>query len=178
MSPYKLGGVIEPGRGLGRLNELSPAAFDEELLQCCAVPAWVAAVRAARPFPDPGALRAAARRELAKLDWAAVRNALDTHPRIGERAGGAGRHAAWSRAEQSVATTEDERVRDELVEVNQAYERRFGHVFLICASGLSARQILAAARERLANDPEAEQAVVRAELDRIVDLRIGKLVDG
>jgi 2-oxo-4-hydroxy-4-carboxy-5-ureidoimidazoline decarboxylase len=170
--------MIVPGHeGLRRLNELPPTAFEQELLQCCAVPEWAAAVRARRPFSDLAELRAVAGEEFGGLGWTAVRRALDAHPRIGDRAAGAGREAAWSRAEQSAAATGDQRVKDELVEANVAYEERFGHVFLICATGLAHREILAAARERLRNDFDTERAVVRAELGKIVDLRIGKLVD-
>lgn len=163
--------------GVEGLNALRPAAFEAELLRCCTVPEWAAGVCAQRPFPDLAALRAAAERELGRLDWTRLRAALDAHPRIGERAAGAGREAAWSRAEQSAAATDDQRAKDNLVAANKAYENRFGHVFLICATGLSHREILAAARTRLGNDDAAERAVVRAELGKIVDLRIRKLVD-
>jgi 2-oxo-4-hydroxy-4-carboxy-5-ureidoimidazoline decarboxylase len=64
------------------------------------------------------------------------------------------------------------------VEGNRAYEERFGHVFLICATGLSAAEMLAALRERLGNDVEAERAAVRAELAKIVDLRLARLAGG
>ncbi|WP_246842931.1 2-oxo-4-hydroxy-4-carboxy-5-ureidoimidazoline decarboxylase [Allokutzneria sp. NRRL B-24872] len=150
----------------------------EALLACCANPLWAERVARARPFAGVEALVACGAKELAELDWAQLKVAVDAHPRIGQRAEGDGREAKWSRGEQSAAVTEDERVRTELVEGNIAYEERFGHVFLICATGLAAADVLAALRERLGNDEAAERAVVREELGRIVELRLRKLVTG
>ncbi len=69
-------------------------------------------------------------------------------------------------------------LRAELVAANRAYEERFGHVFLICATGLGAAEMLAALRARYGNDAAAERTVVRAELAKIVDLRLAKLAAG
>ena len=69
----------------------------------------------------------------------------------------------------------DDQVRAELAAGNQAYEDRFGHIYLVCATGRSARELLAILRGRLGNDPDAERAVVRAELIKINDLRLAKL---
>ncbi|NDU72846.1 2-oxo-4-hydroxy-4-carboxy-5-ureidoimidazoline decarboxylase [Actinomadura sp. DSM 109109] len=148
----------------------------EELAACCASRRWVAAV-AGRAYPDPGAVRAAARRALDELDWADVEEALAAHPRIGERAGGDAREARWSRGEQAGAAGAAADVRDALVAGNRAYEERFGHVFLIRASGRSAEEMLGALRERLGNDPAAERAAVRRELAEIVDLRLAGLLE-
>ncbi|MCP3801537.1 2-oxo-4-hydroxy-4-carboxy-5-ureidoimidazoline decarboxylase [Allokutzneria sp. A3M-2-11 16] len=158
------------------LDELNARPDRDALLACCANPLWAERVARSRPFPDADALVACGAKELAALDWDQLKVAVDAHPRIGQRAGGDGREARWSRGEQSAAATEDERVRAELVAGNIAYEDRFGHVFLICATGLSAAHVLAALRERLDNDETAERAVVREELDRIVELRLRKLV--
>jgi 2-oxo-4-hydroxy-4-carboxy-5-ureidoimidazoline decarboxylase len=152
--------VVEPG--------------SEELAACCASRRWVA-VLAGRSYADLGELRAASKRALDDLEWADVEEALAAHPRIGERARGGTREAGWSRAEQSGADGAARRVRDALIAGNQAYEERFGHVFLICASGLSAEEMLGELRSRLGNDATAERAVVREELTKIVDLRLVKL---
>ncbi|MFB9902688.1 2-oxo-4-hydroxy-4-carboxy-5-ureidoimidazoline decarboxylase [Allokutzneria oryzae] len=149
-----------------------------ELLACCASPVWAERVALARPYPDVEALVAASAKELAELDWAELRVAVDAHPRIGQLSDGPGREARWSRGEQAAAATEDDRVRAELVAGNIAYEQRFGQVFLICATGLSAAQVLAGLNDRLDNDETAERAVVREELGRIVELRLRKLVAG
>lgn len=102
--------------------------------------------------------------------------ALAAHPRIGDRPDAAGRDARWSRTEQTGTAGAGEEVRRALAEGNLAYERRFGHVFLIRATGRSAREMLAELRVRLRNDAGTERAVVRAELAAIVDLRLVKLV--
>ncbi|MEU5874468.1 2-oxo-4-hydroxy-4-carboxy-5-ureidoimidazoline decarboxylase [Glycomyces sp. NPDC047369] len=85
-----------------------------------------------------------------------------------------GPEAEWSRGEQARAMTADAAVRAALADANAAYERRFGRVFLICATGLAAEDILAAARRRLDSDEPTERAVTRAELRKIVALRLGK----
>ena len=79
-----------------------------------------------------------------------------------------------SAAEQSGAAAASDQVRQGLTEGNLAYEKRFGHVFLICASGLSGQEMLTALQARLENDQDAERAVVRAELLKITRLRMTK----
>ena len=81
------------------------------------------------------------------------------------------RESGWSREEQSSVGDAD---RGAFAEGNAAYEERFGHVFLICASGLSGQQMLDQLRARLDNDEEAERAVVRDELRKITRLRMTK----
>lgn len=159
---------------LDRLNLAEAAAAERELLACCASRRWADEVLARRPYPDLARLRAVSETVLGELGWADVRQALAAHPRIGERAAGAGREAAWSRAEQAGAAATTRAMREDLVVGNIAYEERFGHVFLICATGLSADAMLFALRERLGNDPDTEREVVRVELTKIVDLRLGK----
>jgi 2-oxo-4-hydroxy-4-carboxy-5-ureidoimidazoline decarboxylase len=106
------------------------------------------------------------------LEWPDVLEALAAHPRIGERATGADREAAFSRQEQSSAAGE---LAEDLHAANVAYEERFGWVFLICATGRTAAEILGALAARLGNDEPTEQATVRAELAAIVDLRLAKV---
>src|SRR5680860_428851 len=87
-----------------------------------------------------------------------------------------GEEATWSRREQSGVRRSD-RTAAELVDGNRAYEDRFGRVFLICASGKNAEEILEALRARLHNDPESEAAVVVDELRQIALLRLRNVVD-
>lgn len=150
--------------------ELGP----ELLRPVCASPVWIAEVLADGPYASPDDLVRASDTIVAGLDWPEVLVALAAHPRIGDRASGTDREAQWSRQEQSAAATPDELTQQELRAANLAYEQRFDHVFLICATGRSAPEILAEATRRLANDPVAEQAEVRRELAAIVRLRLAK----
>ena len=161
--------VLSP---LDAFNGAEPADAERDLLACCAARRWARELLARRPYADLAALRAVSDRVLAALTWADVEEALAAHPRIGERADGTSLEAAWSRAEQAGAA--DVTVAEDLRAGNVVYEKRFGHVFLICATGLSAEAMLAALRARLGNDPAAERDVVRTELGKIVNLRLGK----
>ena len=164
--------------GLARLNELPGREAREALHACCAAAAWLDDLVAGRPYPDRSALLDRSAAVLANLDWADIREALDAHPRIGERARQAGREAAWSAAEQSGMDSATAEVRAALVEANRAYEDRFGHVFLIFATGRTDIEMLAAARERLGNDEATEREIVRIELGKIVELRLTKAAGG
>jgi 2-oxo-4-hydroxy-4-carboxy-5-ureidoimidazoline decarboxylase len=145
-----------------------------ELHACCASKRWIVAVLAERPYRRLAALIAASDRILAQLQWSDVEEALAVHARIGQRVSGEGRDAAWSRAEQSGTRFADSEMDTALYEGNVAYEQRFGHLFLICASGRSAAELLDALRSRLTNSVEVERDVVRAELAKIVRLRLAK----
>jgi len=148
------------------------ALTEQELRACCAAPAWGSAILAGRPYPDRAALLAAADAAARELSWDDVVVALAAHPRIGERAAGDSTEAAWSRQEQSAAGQSTD-----LVAANRAYEEKFGHVFLIFASGRGPQEILAAATRRLGNDPETERQVVRDELRKIALLRLERVLD-
>jgi 2-oxo-4-hydroxy-4-carboxy-5-ureidoimidazoline decarboxylase len=158
---------------LDRFNGLPPADAEETLLACCASPGWAARVAAARPYPTPADLVVTGVTAFDELSWPDLQQVLAAHPRIGQQPQGRGADAAWSRREQSGVHGAER----ELAQVNEAYERRFGHLFLIFASGRSADEILAAARGRLRNDDDAERIVVRGELRKIVELRLERLVD-
>lgn len=157
------------------------AAPDDELaaqLQAClAVPRWVGAVLAGRPYPDRTALQERAASLAADLGDDEVEAALARHPRIGERPTGGGTEARWSRAEQSGVDPADDEVRAALRDGNAAYEERFGHVFLVRAAGRSSADILALLHERLRNDPGTERLVVRDQLGQIAALRLSALLD-
>lgn len=156
---------------LEEVNASPPDLLRPLLLECLAVPRWVDAVLAGRPYADVDALLAAADRAAADLSTAEVRAAIAHHPRIGERAGGGGVAAKWSADEQSGVGTSSA---DRLATANAAYEDRFGHIYLVCATGLTGEQVLADLTARLANPPDVEPGVVRRELARIAALRLRK----
>jgi 2-oxo-4-hydroxy-4-carboxy-5-ureidoimidazoline decarboxylase len=145
-----------------------------ELEQCCASRRWVEQIMVGRPYDTFVSLIAESDQALASLEWSDVIEALAAHPRIGERSAGTGRESAWSREEQAGAADLDAQVQRSLIAGNLAYEELFGQVFLICATGLSAAEMLAALESRLGNDQEAEEKVVRRELAAIVRLRLAK----
>lgn len=166
-----------PGQGpaLAEFNA-DDALAAETLGACLDIAEWGAKVSAGRPFADLPSLQAAGSAAAAGITWEQVAGALDRHPRIGERqaaAAGTGAESAWSGAEQSGVRAAHA---DALASGNASYEKRFGHIFLICAAGLSGEQILAELDSRLANDPEAEKPVVIEQLRRISALRLAKAV--
>ncbi|MEU4604853.1 2-oxo-4-hydroxy-4-carboxy-5-ureidoimidazoline decarboxylase [Kribbella sp. NPDC023972] len=145
------------------------------LAACCDVRRWVDAVLAGRPYGDAAELTQTADKALRDLEATEVDRALAAHPRIGARAEGAGTEASWSRNEQS-GVGDDPEVRAALAAGNREYEDRFGRVFLICATGLSAQEMLASLQHRLTNDETTEAAVVQEELRKIALLRLAKVV--
>jgi 2-oxo-4-hydroxy-4-carboxy-5-ureidoimidazoline decarboxylase len=153
-------------------NAASPGAAERDMLACCASGSFARMIVDGRPYPDLAALRDAVNSAFTALNWDDIVESLNAHPRIGDRAPGGG----WSAAEQSGAASASDTVRQALADGNVAYEQRFGHVFLICATGLSGQQMLDQLRARLDNDPEAERAVVREELLKITQLRLTKLL--
>lgn len=144
------------------------------LAPCCASRRWIDQLVRGRPHGSLAAITTASDAAIAELGWADIEQALAAHPRIGERAQGADRESAWSRQEQSAAATPEETTIEAVRAGNVEYERRFGHVFLICATGKSGEDVLAALTRRLDNAPAAEREIVRDELRQIVALRLAK----
>ncbi|MGI4895521.1 MAG: 2-oxo-4-hydroxy-4-carboxy-5-ureidoimidazoline decarboxylase [Janthinobacterium lividum] len=142
------------------------------LLGCCDAPSWADAMLARRPFGTAARLLAAAEDELRSTSEADVDTALAAHPRIGAKPTGAD-----SRREQSAALAGDPAVLASLATGNREYEARFGHVYLVCASGRSAEELLAVLRSRLGNDPGTERRVLRGELVAITLLRLQRALD-
>jgi OHCU decarboxylase len=165
--------------GLARLNALPADQAERELLTCCGSRAWARRVADARPYPEPDALFATSDRAWWELDEADWREAFRSHPKIGEKkaeAGQTGREQAWSAGEQAGMTSAADAVRDALSEGNRAYEARFGFIYIVCASGKSADEMLALLRSRLDNDPADEIRVAAEEQRKITRIRLEKLL--
>ena len=162
-----------------RIDGASRGEAAEELRICCAAPGWVERMLARRPFGSLERARAAAREEWFGLTPDEWKEAFAHHPRIGDvsvlRAtfGGA---AASSAREQAGVAGADDAVLQALVDVNAEYEARFGYVFIVCATGLTAEQMLGIARARLGNGPEEEIRIAAGELVKICDLRLAAVV--
>lgn len=165
---------VTEGLGLARLNALSAPEAEQVLLGYCSARRWAEDLVAGRPYPSPQDLYAAAEAALQRLDEAGVDEALSGHPRIGEQATGA--QGSWSRREQRGVATATEDALAAIADGNRAYEARFGHVYLVCATGKDAGELLALLRRRLHNDRVTERRVVRDELAKINRLRLARLV--
>lgn len=124
-----------------------------------------------RPFKDADEVFESAERiwwDLVREDWL---EAFLAHPRIGEKG-----NAAESREQAGAASASDD-VKTKLAEVNRAYEARFGWIYLVCATGKTAEEMLAIAQSRLTNDPDAELKIAAAEQAKITKLRLVKLLE-
>jgi len=160
--------------GLAALNALPADAARQRLLACCSSARWADEMVSGRPYASAGELLARSDRAVAGLAQADLEQALAGHPRIGRPSGPAG---GWSRREQAGVQSAGPATIQALAEGNEAYERRFGHIYLVCASGRDGAQLLALLRERLGNDPATEWEVVRGELGQINRIRLGRLLD-
>lgn len=151
------------------LNRLTPEQAQQRLLACFASRRWARRVADGRPYPDPGALLAAAERAWSELEPADWDEALAGHPRIGERGGSS---PVASEREQSGVRSALAATLGQLAEENRRYEARFGRVFLIAAAGKDTEEILVALRERMSNDPVTEARVAAAEHRKIARIRL------
>ena len=173
--------MTDPGvtlHGVATLDALPDDDAAPMLESCCGSHAWVQAMLARRPFGSLMRIFHAADEiwwSLASDDW---REAFDHHPRIGERWAAAPQDAiaqAWSADEQRRVAVSSDRTRQALAEGNREYERKFGHIYLVCATGKSAEEMLALLRTRLSNDPKTELRVAAGEQAKITRLRLEKL---
>jgi 2-oxo-4-hydroxy-4-carboxy-5-ureidoimidazoline decarboxylase len=157
---------------LDDFNECSEDLRMHLLLGVCSSAVWAQRVLAGAPFPDVDALADRADRVLAELPDAEIDAALHGHPRIGARPDNPS-----SAREQAAVAEAGDHVRVMLVARNREYEDRFGYVYLVCATGRSAEELLDVLAERLGNDPETERRVMRGELAKINRLRLNRLVN-
>ena len=157
---------------LGSFNAAPAPDAERDVFACCASTAFAKAVAGGRPYPDAAALLAAVDAAFSTLTWDDIAESMNGHPRIGDRSAQGG----MSAAEQSGAAAATDEIKQGLADGNVAYEQRFGHIFLICASGLSGQEMLEQLRARLGHDDEAERTVVREELRKITRLRMTKML--
>jgi 2-oxo-4-hydroxy-4-carboxy-5-ureidoimidazoline decarboxylase len=155
---------------LDQLNAITEDDARRELARCCGSDRWTTMMLIRRPFQSAGDLYQAADEtwwSLGKRDWL---EAFGHHPRIGARAAG------WAGDEQSGVSGASDVTLKALTGLNREYERRFGHVFLICATGRSASEMLAELQRRLANAPDEELRIAAGEQAKITRLRLEKLL--
>ncbi|MET8830538.1 2-oxo-4-hydroxy-4-carboxy-5-ureidoimidazoline decarboxylase [Streptomyces sp. NPDC004610] len=159
--------------GLSRFNALEEPAARTALHEVCAATAWVERLLAARPATTPGDLYAASDTAMAALTADDLGEAMAGHPPIGRPRPG----DPTSAREQSGMAGAAETLRAELLDLNLAYQERFGHVFLICATGRTGEEMRDALRERIGNAPEREREIVRTELGKINRIRLARLLE-
>ncbi|MET9900973.1 2-oxo-4-hydroxy-4-carboxy-5-ureidoimidazoline decarboxylase [Streptomyces sp. NPDC006446] len=160
-----------PG-GLARFNALEERAAFAALHEACASRAWAERLLAARPCATADDLFAASDAAMAELTDADLAEAMAGHPPIGRPKPG---DPTSSREQRGMAGASGE-LREEMLELNLAYQEKFGHVFLICATGRTGEQMRDAVKERIGNSAEREREIVRVELGKINRIRLGRLV--
>jgi allantoicase len=166
--------------GLEQLNNLSEREAEAELLKCCGSTLWARRMAAERPFHDLQQLLAAADAVWWALDAEDWLEAFSRHPKIGEKESErlqAQDARQWSRQEQAGTRTADEETRLALAEANREYARKFGHIYIICATGKTADEMLLILKERLQNDASKELRIAAEEQRRITHLRLEKILE-
>jgi OHCU decarboxylase len=164
---------------LSELNALDDDSAVRELLRCCGSTRWARAMAVARPFATVDGLLEAADACWRSVATPDILEAFGAHPRIGEARHGdrAGPHSRWSAQEQAGASSASDDMQRRLAAGNRAYEARFGYIFIICATGRSAPEMLAAQETRLHHSAAEELRVAAEEQRKITRLRLAKLVD-
>ncbi|KOV72430.1 OHCU decarboxylase [Streptomyces sp. NRRL WC-3618] len=151
---------------------MEDAAARAALHEACASTAWGRHLLAKRPYATAEDLYAASDTAMAELTADDLAEAMAGHPPIGRPRPG---DPASAREQRGMAGASEE-LKAEMLELNLAYQERFGHVFLICATGRTGEQMRDAVRERIGNTPEREREIVRTELGKINRIRLGNLV--
>lgn len=165
---------------LDDLNSIPSARATELFTACCGSSRWVSKMVARRPFKSRDAVLDAGDeiwKSLEKSDWL---EAFAHHPRIGESKSAvpqSDRARDWSAGEQAGAMRASESIRLAQRDMNAQYERRFGFIYIVCATGKSPDDLAAIARDRLSNDPATELKVAAGEQQKITRLRIEKLLE-
>jgi 2-oxo-4-hydroxy-4-carboxy-5-ureidoimidazoline decarboxylase len=161
-----------------RLDVAAPDEARDLLRRCCGASAWIEHMVARRPFASREALIAAARDEWFALEQSDWLEAFSHHPKIGDREAlrqRFARTAHLSEREQAGVDGASEETLVALAEGNHEYERRFGYIFIVCASGKSAGEMLQLLRHRLPNPPDVEIRIAAEEQMKITELRLKEL---
>lgn len=153
---------------LDALNHLPQPELYTTLQQCCGAHKWVEQMIAGFPMADVTALLDAADRHWLACTPADGLEAFSHHPRIGDR-------PALHKEQAGVANAAND-VLQELATLNAHYEERFGYIFIVCATGKSATEMLSLLKARMNNTPAEEIKIAMAEQGKITHLRLEKLL--
>ncbi|MCA3012288.1 MAG: allantoicase [Myxococcaceae bacterium] len=174
-------GVALDGPGerarLEQLNALPADTASAVFLACCGARAFAETMTALRPFGSWREVFSAAESVWWKLGTTAWRDAFAAHPRLGaskKAKAQSAKSAAWSKGEQRGVGTSDKAVRARLAALNDAYFEKFGFIFIACATGKSAPELLALLEERLPRSKKAELETAAVEQAKITRLRLEK----
>ncbi|KIZ15581.1 2-oxo-4-hydroxy-4-carboxy-5-ureidoimidazoline decarboxylase [Streptomyces natalensis] len=159
--------------GLSRLNDADDDAASSALHEVCASRAWGSKILTQRPFATTDALLDASDAAMAELTAGDLAEAMAGHAPIGRPKPG---DPTSSREQSGMAGASDD-LKAEMLELNLAYQEKFGHVFLICATGRTGEQMRDAVRNRIDNSPEQEREIVRGELGKINRIRLTRLTE-
>ncbi len=165
---------------LTELNALDPETAAGVLQRCCGSPQWVSQMLAARPFANLDHVIERSEEiwwRLSEADW---KEAFRCHPQIGDLASLRDKFAAtatWAEGEQSGVRSASEEILQKLAEGNRMYAERFGYIFIVCATGKSAEEMLNLLNARLVNPPEIEITLAASEQAKITRLRLEKLLE-
>ncbi|MEJ7624769.1 MAG: 2-oxo-4-hydroxy-4-carboxy-5-ureidoimidazoline decarboxylase [Pyrinomonadaceae bacterium] len=166
--------------GLEQLNRASQVKAVSVFLSCCGSRRWAQKMAQARPFDDISGLLNQAEEIWHNLETEDWLEAFAAHPKIGARQAvpqATAQSAEWSHAEQSGTQTAADPVRNALAEANRLFEDKFGFIFIVCATGKSAEEMLEICRHRLDNAIDAEILIAADEQRRITEIRLKKLLD-
>lgn len=163
-----------PNSALDRWNAFDAASAAREILHCCGSNAWAHSLAALRPFSQPEQLLQASDRVWNAIPETAWQEAFDSHPRIGQQHAKAAtaESLTLSSQEQSAAMSAEDATKLALAEGNRQYEERFGRIFIVCASGKSAAEILAILNARMSNTSEVELLEAAEQQRQITQLRL------
>lgn len=165
---------------LKELNDAPAEIAEKQFLDCCGSNAWARKMSEARPFADVAGLIGQAEKiwqNLAAGDWL---EAFAAHPKIGAKKNAQAQQpqsAKWSEGEQSGANAAAETILEELAEANRLYENKFGFIFIVCATGKSAEEMLEMCRARLNNEAGKEIRIAADEQRKITEIRLKKLLE-
>ena len=165
---------------LGDLNRLDPSVRAEAMAKCCGATAWVQAMTLAFPFDTVESLYSSASAVWRSLDEAAWYEAFSHHTKIGDTKALAAKFAStaeWATGEQAAVGQATSEVIERLAKGNRLYEERFGYIFIVCATGKTAEEMVALLEARLLNPYEKEIFIAMGEQEKITRIRLEKLLD-
>jgi OHCU decarboxylase len=165
--------------GLEKINSADVADAESMFRDCCGSSEWAKKMTSSRPFNSEAEMLAKAVKFWNDLDANDWLEAFAAHPRIGETRRAPtqqARSASWSADEQAGASSANEKLKEELADLNRKYFEKFGFIYIVCATGKSAAEMTEICRDRLGNDRETEIANAAAEQQKITEIRLRKLL--